>query len=121
MKSKEKLVAPQSNHYTYVPSLNARDGLLYPIATGDFLYEPGYVQRRDSFDSFLVEVILEGKLTIETEGKVLSAKKDDVVLLDCYKPHAYYSDTGWRALWVHFDGVAARGYYNWISRVNGNV
>lgn len=121
MRSIEQLVSPDSNYYNYKPSLNAKEGLLYPICVGDFTYEPGYRQQRDRFDSFLLQVILDGSLTLEAGGQTLSAKKDDVVLLDCYRPHAYWSDSGWRALWVHFDGLSARGYYNWVARTNGNV
>ena len=121
MKSKEFRVSPLSNYYNYTPSMNAKEELLYPICTGDFIYEPGYKIERNSFDSFLVEIILEGSLEIETDGRRYHAQKDDVVILDCYKQHRYSSETGWRALWVHFDGVGARGYYNWITRCNGNV
>lgn len=121
MRSIEQLVTSDSTYYTYKPSLNAREGLLYPICVGDFTYEPGYRQQRSQFDSFLLKVILDGQLTIKSDGQVFSAKQDDVVLLDCYKPHAYWSESGWRSLWVHFDGLSARSYYNWIVRTNGNV
>lgn len=121
MKSYEKNVSPVSSLFNYSPSVNAKEGLLYLCCTGDFTYEPGYDLQRDSFDSFLLEVILDGTMTFETEGKTVVAKRDDVVLLDCYKPHRYYTNTGCQALWVHFDGAPARAYYNLIQKVNGNV
>ena len=121
MRSIEKHVAAVSEYYNYSPSVNAQNGLLYLRCTGDFTYEPGYDLRRNSFDSFLAEVVLEGTMTFETEGRQYIAKKDDVILLDCYKPHRYFTDTGCRTLWVHFDGVSARAYYNWITNNNGCV
>lgn len=121
MKFYEKNVSPLSSLFHYSPSVNAKEGLLYLCCTGDFTYEPGYDLQRDSFDSFLLEIILDGTMTFETEGRTIVAKRDDVVLLDCYKPHRYYTNTGCQTLWVHFDGAPARAYYNLIYKTNGNV
>lgn len=121
MKSREKHVAAASNYYNYSSSVNARETLLYLKSTGYFIYEPGYDLYRSAFDSFLLEVILDGKVMIETEGETFEATTGYVALVDCYKPHRYYSDVGWNALWAHFDGATAPGYYSWIRRTNGNV
>lgn len=121
MKSREEHVAASSNYYNYPPSINACQTLLYVKCTGGFYYEPEYDLYRTSFDSYLLEVILEGNVIIETQGERYEASKGQVVLLDCYKPHRYYSSTGWHALRVHFDGVGAEGYYSWIKRTNGIV
>ena len=83
MKFYGKCVSPASTLFNYSPSVNAKDGLLYLCCTGDFTYEPGYDLQRDNFDSFLLEVVLDGTMTFETEGKTFVAKRDDVVLLDC--------------------------------------
>lgn len=121
MKSYEAHVLPASEHYIYTPSANTRAYLLYPLISGVYHYEGGYDLMRQNYDSFLLEVIQEGSVTIETEGKTIAAHKNDVVLIDCYKRHRYYSSIGWKAVWVHFDGASARGYYNAIVRANGNV
>ena len=83
--------------------------LLHVLSVGEFTYEPGYDLRRSAFDSLLLEIILDGRVNLETEGETLAARAGQVVLIDCTKPHRYWSDTGWHALWVHFDGAAARG------------
>ena len=121
MKSREKHVAASSNYYNYASSVTAKESFLYLNSTGKFTYEPGYSVERNSFDSFLLEIILDGNAVIETENESFLARKNDVVLLDCYQWHRYHSETGWQALWVHFDGIAARGYYDLIRRTNGNV
>ena len=46
----------------------------------------------------------------------LACRPGDAVLLDCHTPHAYRSRQGWQALWLHFDGPGAAGYYRWITR-----
>lgn len=121
MRSLEQHVLPSSEYYNFSPSALAREHLLHVLCVGDFQYAAGYDLQRTSFDSFLLEVILEGRVNIETEGENLSAHAGQVVLIDCTKPHRYYSDTGWHALWVHFDGAAARGYFQLILRQNGRV
>lgn len=121
MKSLERHVREDSVYYNYSPSAIARSYLLYPICVGDFVYAPGYDLRRTTFDSFLLEIILEGCVTIETGGRTFTASAGQVALIDCHQPHRYYSDQGWHALWVHFDGCSARGYFELITRQHGNV
>ena len=121
MKSLEPHVAASSEYYNFSPGALAQEYLLYVLCVGEFRYEAGYDLRRASFDSFLLEVILDGTVNIETEGETLCAHAGQVVLIDCTKPHRYHSDVGWRALWAHFDGAAARGYFQLILRQNGRV
>ncbi|MGN0747919.1 MAG: AraC family transcriptional regulator [Aristaeellaceae bacterium] len=121
MKSLEPYVDPASVYYNFSPSLLAREHLLWVVCAGDFTYAPGYELSRTSFDSYLMEVILEGQVQIETEGEQLTARAGQAVLMDCFKPHRYRSDTGWHALWVHFDGAAAKGYFSLVTRQNGRV
>lgn len=117
----EPHVAPGSYIYRHSPSPGAREGLLYLCYTGSYVYEPGYDLVREDFDCYLLEVVLEGSITFEAEGAVHTARQDDVVLIDCHKPHRYYTNTGCRVLWVHFDGAPADTYYQWILRMHGNV
>lgn len=121
MRSLEPYVSPTSVYYNFSPSLLAREHLLYVVCAGDFTYARGYELSRSSFDSYLMEIILEGRVNIETEGERLTARAGQAVLIDCNKPHRYHSDTGWHALWVHFDGAPAKGYFSLILRQNGRV
>lgn len=111
MLSKENLVISGSDYYIYTPSAQALGLFLYPLIVGRFQYLPGYCQRRNALDSFLVMRILCGACEVEYGGHRYRAREGQVVLLDCYAPHAYYTCVGWEAEWVHFDGVCARGYY----------
>ena len=121
MKSRERFVLPSSEYYNFSPSALSREYLLHVLCVGDFCYAPGYDLQRSSFDSFLMEVILEGSVQIETEGEHFTARAGQVAIMDCNKPHRYFSDAGWHALWVHFDGAAAKGYFSLIIRQNGRV
>lgn len=121
MLSCESLVAPGSRYYNYIASTLAQASLLCLKCIGLFTYLPGYCLERQSFDSFLLEVILDGELEVESDGLTQQAKKGSAILLDCHRPHRYASATGWQALWMHFDGPGARGYYDWITRGGGPV
>ena len=37
-----------------------------------------------------------------------------LVLLDCYLPHRYGTDSGWEIYWIHFDGRMTRDYFEAI-------
>lgn len=121
MRSQEKLVAEDSAYYVYSPSKNALEMFLYPLQCGQFTYLPGYHLVRESFDSFLLMYIQAGSLVLETEDEVRTASRGQLVLVDCYRRHAYSTETGWSCLWCHFDGITARHWYqNIVSRL-GNV
>lgn len=121
MKSCEELVAPESDYFIYSPSMTAREIFFYPLYAGHFIYEAGYRLCRDTYNSFLLMYIQKGELTLEFDGKTRLAGSGSFVLLDCFAPHAYYSDCGWECVWCHFDGPAARGHYTAIVSHLGNV
>ena len=73
MMSHENLVLPPSAYYNFYPSTMAKEALLHIMCIGDFHYAAGYDLSRTSFDSFLLEIILEGRVNIETEGEQLTA------------------------------------------------
>lgn len=121
MKSLEEFVAPESDYFIYSPSRLALDMFLYPMQCGLFSYMPGYSLARDSFDSFLLMYIQKGELDLTFEGSAKHVTAGHFVLLDCYKPHAYSSSTGWECLWCHFDGITAKSYYQCVVSRLGNV
>lgn len=93
MLSTEQGVIHGSDYYIYTPSSQATAMFLYPISTGYFRYLPGYCLRRSSYDSFLIMYMRKGSCEIESGGRTYHAKADQIVLLDCYKPHCYYTTT----------------------------
>lgn len=122
MKPEELNVAvDSSNYFVSAPSAIAMDSFLYPTYLGRFTYLPGYYLHRLRFDSFLLMFIMEGTLTLEYNSQKQIAKKNSFVMLDCYREHTYYSDTGCEALWIHFDGFCAQKYYQMITDKLGDV
>lgn len=114
MLSTEQRVIPGSDYYVYTPSTQAKSLFLYPLIMGKFGYNPGYSLRRNAYDSFLIMLVKKGECEIETGSKIYHAGPGQVVVLNCYEPHAYWSLKGWEAEWLHFDGCCAAGYYHAI-------
>ena len=121
MKSAEQRVSPISDYYVFSPSKTAQEMFLYPLQCGIFTYEPGYTLRRSSFDSFLLMYIQKGSLTLELNGRKQQVSEKHFVLIDCYEPHGYSTREGYECLWMHFDGVLARSYYELIVSRLKNV
>ncbi|MBQ7840057.1 MAG: helix-turn-helix transcriptional regulator [Lachnospiraceae bacterium] len=121
MKSCEKFVAESSDYFIYSPSKSALEMFFYPLQCGHFIYEPGYFLHRESYDSFLLMYIQNGELTMEFDDAVSCARQGHFVLLDCYKSHSYYSDSGCECLWCHFDGPLARSWFENILSHSGSI
>lgn len=121
MYSHEPHVAAGSDYYIYTASSLAKKLFFYPVCSGHFKYEPGYLLKRNSYESFLVMLILKGTCTVTLNGASATAEKDSVILLDCYKPHQYETRTGCEILWLHFDGILCRDYFNHITETFGPV
>lgn len=116
MRSEEPQICKDSDYYLYTPSTTAQSMYFYPICVGNFKYEPGYCLKRNHYDSFLIMLITKGRCQVVTDTESFCAASGQVVLLDCYSPHQYGSDTGWEALWLHFDGPMAHAYYGHIIK-----
>lgn len=121
MKSCEEFVAPESDYFVYAPSKSAQKMFFYPLQCGHFVYEAGYRLRREAYDSFLLIYIIGGKLDLELGKQCISAAAGSFVLLDCYQRHAYSSGSGCECCWCHFDGNAARYWYDAIVSRLGNA
>ena len=121
MKSVELKVSPLSDYYINSPSITAQEMFLYPLQCGVFTYEPGYHLTRSSFDSFLLMYIQEGNMLLDFGDRQQAVPEKHFMLIDCYQPHGYSTREGAECTWLHFDGVQARNYYDFIVSRLGHV
>jgi len=115
MQTYETGVSNKSEYFIYTAGAQAKGMYFYPLCTGLFYYAPGYKLNRNRYDSFLFMQIQSGECNIIVNDKTYTASKNQIVFLDCYQPHIYYSDNGWEAKWLHFDGPVARLYFETIT------
>ncbi len=121
MLSTESGVLPNSDYYIHTPSVQSKNTFFYPTYTGFFHYDSDYHLERNTYDSFLLMLVKKGKCIVSVDHKTFTASENQIVFIDCFKPHSYYTKTGWEALWLHFDGIAARQYFDMITKAQGYI
>ena len=114
--AEQGIVDDDSEFYIYTPSATARTTFLYPLRVGIFHDLPGYWQERSSFDSFLIMAVLSGSMQLHVPSGDFAIGEGQLALVDCYARHAYGTSEDTTLLWLHFDGVMARPYFELITR-----
>ena len=66
--------------------------------------------------------VKDGQGSVTYNNKTYSIKKDDVVLLNCHRPHSYNAkNSGLDIYWIHFDGNSSNEYFQYIYNNFGIV
>lgn len=121
MKCNEKGVLKKSEVYFSSPSQTAKKIYFYPISAGHFFCVKDYHLVRKNYNSLLITHILDGTFTYIKDGKHTPAHKGDTVILDCYKPHEYYTNDSFESIWVHIAGANSYELFEEIERSDGNL
>lgn len=121
MKSTETGVLKKSEVYFSSPSQTAKKIYFYPISAGHFFCVKNYHLIRNNYNSLLITHIINGSFTFVENGKHITAKAGDTVILDCYKPHEYYTDTHFESVWIHVAGANSLDLYREIEKTIGNL
>lgn len=112
---------PESRIYFCTPTALIRREFLYPICLGHFFCDSTYHVERSSYDSFLLLYVRTGSGYLTYSGKQFRLKEGDFCCIDCYQPHIYGTNSTWEIQWIHFDGISAKSYYQWVIKQNGFV
>ncbi len=121
MKCNETGVLKKSEVYFSSPSQTAKTIYFYPISAGHFFCVDGYHLVRKNYNSLLITHILDGTFTYIKDGKHITARKGDTVILDCYKPHEYYTNDSFESIWIHLAGANSFELFEEIESSNGNL
>ena len=121
MKCNETGVLRKSEVYFSSPSQTAKKIYFYPISAGHFFCVEGYHLVRKNYNSLLITHILDGSFTYIKDGKHITAHKGDTVILDCYKPHEYYTNDSFESIWIHIAGANSFELFEEIERSEGNL
>ena len=114
MKINEPGVLPESNADFHTPSVMAQKLFFTLNCTGRYFCNGSYAVRRASYDSFLILYVVRGKGYCYLDSQRVELHVGSLVILDCYLPHRYGTDSGWEIYWIHFDGRMARDYFEAI-------
>lgn len=121
MKCNEAGVLKKSEVYFSSPSQTAKKVYFYPISAGHFFCIKGYHLVRKNYNSLLITHILDGSFTFVKDGKHITARKGDTVILDCYKTHEYYTNDKFESIWVHISGANSYELFEEIENTGGNL
>ncbi len=112
----------QSDRCLHTPGSFAKQNLLYVQEVGTLQSVQPHRCTREKIDSFLFLAVLEGKGNLDIRGENIEVKAGDCALVDCMEHYEHISDEkeAWRLGWVHFNGRAAREYYELFLKFNEN-
>lgn len=111
----------KSEVYFYTSGEMAKQTFFYPLCVGHYFCTPKYHVQRKNYNSFLLMYVKKGEGYLTVEKKNYQFRKEDVVLVDCYKPHIYGTTKDSELLWFHFDGSTSRSYVELIAGNSGPV
>ncbi len=107
--------------YFYTSGETAKQTFFYPLCVGHYFCTKEYLVQRNNYNSFLLIYAKKGEGYLKVDGKKYTFRKEDVVLIDCYKPHIYGTVKDSELLWIHFDGSTSREYAEMIFGNSGPV
>lgn len=110
----------ESERYIHTPSMFAKQNLLYVQEVGRLLSLKPHKCVRQNLDSYLFMMVLEGKGCLDMNGKHYEISKGCCALIDCMEHYEHVSDeqNAWKLAWVHFNGHAAKSYYELFLKNN---
>lgn len=121
MKPIDRGVSSDSYVFFHTASTVAQKAFLYVLCSGHYKCNPDYIVSRTNYNSFLLMYVKSGKGSLRVNQKKINFRQGQAVILDCYHPHTYQAEGNLEIIWVHFDGLIARNYYNHIVDTAGNV
>lgn len=121
MKPTEIGVLKKSEVYFSSPSQTAKKLYYYPISAGHFFCVKNYHLIRENYNSLLITHIIDGTFTYVKDDRHFTAKAGETVILDCYRPHEYYTNDSFESIWVHISGANSFDLFQEIEKNDGNI
>jgi AraC-like DNA-binding protein len=110
----ESGILEKSDMYLHLPSEFARKSLFYAPYIGRFYCNSSYTVTRENFDYYLFLFVDSGTLYISCNDQEYQAGPNDIVILNCKKPHLYYVKDKASFYFFHFDGSISSQLYELI-------
>lgn len=118
-------VLARSERFFSTPSATARNLFFYVTRVGHYYYDEQYnfldscdVAHQESHKNFFLTYIRSGCMYFQTT-QLFTAERGQLALVDCHKPHRFYTAGPAEALWIHFDGANAASFFEQILAFRG--
>lgn len=119
MKATDLGVLSYSFCNSFTPSALAQRMLFYLTWCGHYYCTAQYKIQRESFPAILLAYVCHGTLHVKYGETEFKARKGDVVLLDCRKPHFYRADKQLEFLYANFAGANSFDICDYLLKENG--
>lgn len=110
-----------STYYFFTPSPFYAQYGYYVTVCGHFHAGTDYQINRQGGVSPLLFLIEEGELTLHCENKMFTAHSGDLILLNCNRPHHYYSRSSCSFSFFHFDGQHSFEITDTVIHLNKSI
>lgn len=120
MEELQRGVLGKSKMFFYSGTQN-KNIFFYPLSSGHFYCNSDYRVERNDFDSILITHIIRGKISFLSDGQILTAGTGETALIDCFRHHLYYTDTGFEAYWIHINGSNTKQIFEELTNRFGCI
>lgn len=105
------------------PSALAKEALFYVQETGTMTCKHAHDYVRESLDSYLLLMVLEGTGTLSQETQRYTLRAGDIAFVDCHKPYCHSSSEKhpWKIAWIHWNGKALESLYELFRNRNDTI
>jgi len=116
-------VTPKSTWKYFSATTVAKSNFIYLQEVGYFFAQKNYYTVRQGLDSFLIKLTVCGGGILEYAGQKEQVGPGHFYWIDCMNWQNYYTDPAighWDVIWIHFNGTAARAYYEAYRKLSGS-
>lgn len=118
-------VLSRSERFFATPSATARRLFYYVTRVGHYYYDARYnfldscdIAHQESHKNFFLAYIRSGTMYFETD-QLYCAERGQTALVDCRRPHHFYTAGDAEAMWVHFEGANSAAFFEQILAFRG--
>ena len=118
-------VLARSERFFSTPGAVARSLFYYVTRAGHYYYDENYdfrdnceIAHLESHRNFYLLYVRAGTMCVHTDHE-FSVERGQAALVDCRKPHRFFTKGDAEAIWIHFDGANAAAFFAQIVAFNG--
>ncbi len=99
------------------PNQNAKELPFSVSEVGHFKAGPNFYTERTGKKEYYILYTISGRGIIKHKGQTLQLEKNTAILIYCEDYHHYATDSSdsWEHVWIHFNGVGAKSYYDIVN------
>lgn len=113
----------ESERILATPSEFAKQHLFYLQEIGELKSLKIHESKRNTLDSFLIVLIVNGRGVFKQSGNDYNVKSGDLIFINCNYSYSHVSDENepWTLKWVHFKGPKLEHYHQFFKQKYNSI